>query len=274
MELSYILLPVLSLGSMGIIFGLGLGYAGIKFKVEQDERVSQIRDVLPGANCGGCGLPGCDAFAEAVVAGTARVSGCPVGGASVAEKVGAVMGIKPGASVRKTAFMKCNGGCSNSSYRYDYNGLQDCTAVMQLAGGGAKNCSYGCLGSGSCVKACRFGAISIVDGIASIDSEKCVACGLCVSACPKALIDVVPYQSEVRIACHSNDNGKVVRSSCTVGCIGCKLCEKACPANAIKVDNLLAKIDYDACTNCQACALKCPTGAILVKGKSLKKNEK
>jgi len=266
-----IIYPIISLGGMGILFGLGLGFAGVKFKVPQDERVPLVRDALPGANCGGCGFAGCDALATAIVEGNASITACPVGGASTVEKIGEIMGLTAETGERQAAFVKCNGGLCNSSYQYDYKGLEDCRLMAQLAGGGSKSCTYGCLGGGTCAKACPFDAIKMIDGIAKVDQEKCTACGMCVATCPKSLIELVPCSSDVRVACNSRDNGKVVRSNCQVGCIGCKLCEKACPIEAVKVEGFLAKIDYEKCTGCNACALKCPTGVIKVKGESLKK---
>ncbi len=260
--LNNIILPMVSLGGMGLLFGLGLGYAGIKFKVEEDPRFAPIRDALPGANCGGCGFVGCDAFAKAVLAGEAKPNGCPVGGANSTIKISEVLGVVPEIKEREVAFVKCAGNENKSTFRYEYFGLDDCNAAQQLAGGGSKSCTFGCLGGGSCVRACQFGAISIEEGIALVDKEKCTACGKCAAACPRALIELVPYSSEVKVACNSTDNGKVVRSHCTVGCIGCKLCTKACGVAAIAVDNNLAKVAYDKCTQCGDCAKKCPMKTI------------
>ncbi len=256
------ILSLVSLGALGLLFGLGLGYAGIKFKVEEDERIPLIKDALPGANCGGCGFAGCDAFAAAVIAGTAKPSGCPVGGDAAIEKISNILGIKAEKTEKKVAFIKCKGGDSYAVSRYNYYGLQDCKAMTQLADGGHKACKYGCLGVGSCLLACKFGAISLVDGVAKVDPEKCTACGMCLSVCPKNLIDLVPANSKVRVVCNSKDNAKVVRSVCTAGCYGCKLCVKTCKFDAITVDNQIAKIDYDKCTSCKQCVEKCPARAI------------
>lgn len=266
MELSTILLPVLCLGSMGLVFGVGLGFAGVKFKVEEDERLPLLREALPGANCGGCGFPGCDGFATAVIEGKAQPNGCPVGGTASALRIGEILGVMVDAAERKVAFVKCGGNCDKSASQYTYDGMNDCTAAMHLAAGGSKSCTYGCLGSGSCVTACKFDAITIVDGIAAVDHEKCSACGMCTAACPKKLIELIPFKSDVQVACNSLDNGKIVRSHCSVGCIGCKLCVKACGDDAIHVDRMLASIDYQKCTGCNECAKKCPTSVIIAKG--------
>lgn len=256
-----VIFSIISIGGLGIIFGIILGIAAKKFAVEQDPNIPIVRESLPGANCGGCGFAGCDAFAEAVVTGKAKVNGCPVGGAAVADKIASILGVEASSGEKMVAFVKCKGTCDKSIDKYEYYGVQDCSMASNLAGG-AKGCSYGCLGLGSCVKACSFDALHIVDGVAIVDKEKCVACGQCVTACPKALIEIIPYKNEVHVACNSKDNGKIVKSNCQTGCIGCKICEKNCEFDAVHVENFVAKVDYSKCTGCGVCTEKCPTNAI------------
>ncbi len=269
------LLPMLAIGGIGLVFGLILSYAGEKLKVEEDERIPLVRDVLPGANCGGCGFAGCDAFAVAIVEGKCSPNGCPVGGQETAEAVCEVMGLVAEESEKTVAYVKCAGDCDKASDKYEYFGVQDCNIQTALPSGTQKSCNFGCMGGGSCVKACDFDAIHIVNGIAIVDEDKCVSCGACVGACPKALIEIVPQKMEVRVNCSSKDNGKTVREACTVGCIACKICEKNCPHDAIHVNDMLAKVDYEKCTLCEVCVGKCPTKAIRgVKEKANKeKNE-
>lgn len=257
-----ILMSVLSIGGIGIVFGLILGYAGEKLKVEQDPKIGLVRDVLPGANCGGCGFAGCDAFAQAVVEGKAPVNGCPVGGASCAGKVSDIMGIVAEEGKRQTAYVKCIGDCEQASEKYDYNGMDDCNAMNVLANTGKKSCTYGCLGGGNCVRKCNFDALSIVNGIAYVDSNKCVSCGMCVPACPKSLIEIKYYDSTVKVGCSSKDNGKITKGNCSAGCIGCKICTRQCEFDAIHVVDNIAKVDYDKCTLCKKCVEKCPTKVI------------
>ena len=165
---------------------------------------------------------------------------------------------------KMVAFVKCKGTCDKANVQYNYYGMDDCVKIAAaVPGAGDKACSYGCLGSGSCVKACQFDAIHIVDGVAVVDKEKCVACGACAAVCPRHLIDLVPYKAEHLVQCNSHDKGADVKKKCDAGCIGCTLCTKQCEADAIHMDNNVAVIDYEKCTNCGKCAEKCPAKVIL-----------
>lgn len=257
-----ILYPVLSIGGIGLVLGAGLGVAGEVFAVEEDPKYGEIMNALPGANCGGCGFPGCGGFATAVIEGKAPVNGCPVGGAACAAAIAGVMGVDAGSADPIVASVRCNGTCSNAKEKYEYYGISDCNMANQLVAGGSKGCSYGCLGLGSCVKACAFDAIHVIDGVAVVDKDKCVACGKCVPSCPKKLVEIVPAKFKVKMLCSSEDAGKVVMANCSVGCIGCKICEKNCPFDAIHVENNIATIDYAKCKNCGICANKCPKKVI------------
>lgn len=260
MDMQNIISAVVVLFVMGVVFAILLGVAAKVFAVEVDERIPLVRECLPGANCGGCGFPGCDGLAAAIVEGTAPVNGCPVGGAACAAKIAEVLGVEADAGDRKIAHVYCNGGCAAAD-KANYEGLQDCTAAMRVAGG-PKACAFGCMGLGSCVKACAFNAIHIVDGVAKVDSEKCVACGKCVAACPKKLIDLVSETSKVHVNCKNTDKGPEAMKVCENACIGCKMCEKTCKFDAIHVENGVAKIDYAKCKNCKMCAKACPKNCI------------
>ena len=254
---------VVLLAVLGILIGILLGVAGKVFAVETDERVEKVRECLPGNNCGGCGYPGCDGLAEAIVAGDAPVNGCPVGGAPVAGKIAEILGVEAGSSERQVAFVKCAGTCEKANQDYEYTGVQDCAAMAFVPNGGPKSCNYGCLGFGNCVKACPFDAIHVVDGVAVVDKDACKACGKCVAACPKHLIELLPVSAKHIVQCSSKDKGKDVMKACSVGCIACHLCEKNCPSDAVHVVDNVAYIDQEKCTKCGLCAEKCPKKIIL-----------
>lgn len=262
--MSGIIIAAAVVGGTGIFIGLLLGIAGEKLKVEVDQRELDVRAELPGNNCGGCGYPGCDGLAKAIASGDAPANQCPVGGAPVAVKIAAIMGEDAGVSVHKTAFVKCAGTCEVTKDTYQYTGVEDCTVMPFVPNGGAKTCTYGCMGYGSCVKICPFDAIHIMNGIAVVDQEACKACGKCVAICPRHLIELIPYEAPVAVTCASKDKGKDVMAGCSVGCIGCGICEKQCEFDAIKVENNIAHIDYDKCTGCGKCVEKCPKKIIRI----------
>ena len=263
MNKSAILLAMVVVGGTGLLIAILLGIASEKFKVPVDEKEVAIRAELPGNNCGGCGYAGCDGLAKAIANGEAPVNGCPVGGAAAAEKISAIMGVEAGEFVKKVAFVKCAGTCEKASDKYQYSGVQSCIEAMNVPGAGPKGCEFGCMGFGSCVKVCPFDAIHVVNGIAVVDQEACKACGKCVAKCPRHLIELVPYDKQIRVACGSHAKGKAVTTACELGCIGCKKCEKNCPSEAITVTDFCAHIDYDKCTGCGKCKEVCPRHIIL-----------
>lgn len=250
-------------GGVGLFIGLFLGVAAIKFKVEVDEKEEAVLNALPGNNCGGCGFPGCSGLAAAIAKGEAPVNACPVGGEPVGKVIAGIMGVEAGESVRKVAFVKCQGDCEKTKSDYDYHGIEDCRMLSFVPNGGPKSCNYGCLGYGSCVSVCPFDAIHVVNGVAVVDKEACKACGKCVEVCPKHLIELIPYDSKYAVACSNTEKGPVTMKACEVGCIGCTLCAKNCPKEAVSIESFNAHIDQDKCVGCGICASKCPKKAIV-----------
>lgn len=258
-----VLPAILSLAAMGFIFGGLLAFAGQKFAVAEDPKLEEVNAILPGANCGGCGYPGCRSFAEAVAAGRAPVDGCPVGRAQLTQALAAIMGVKVTSSDPLVARVYCQGREGVALDKAGYRGFADCAAAASLSGRGAKACPAGCLGLGTCQRACKFDAITMRDGVAVVDIEACTACGQCVKSCPKDLIIMAPKAKPVHVLCLNTERGAVARKHCQVACIACRACVRVCPPGAITVDNNLATIDYRLCDGCGACVEKCPTHCLV-----------
>ena len=247
------------IGGLGLIFGGLLAVAAQKFAVEEDVRVETICDLLPGANCGACGFPGCISFAEKVVSGQVSVDCCIPGGKEVCDNVCEVLGVASVASEgKKVAEVFCIGSEDVAPNKFEYHGVQDCKAAMMF-GGGFKACTYGCLGLGTCVHVCPFDAIHMAaNGLPVVNDDKCTGCGICVKACPRSIIHIVDKDRVgMVVLCNSKDRGKITREVCEVGCIGCKACLKACPNDAIVVENNLSYIDTDKCNECGECVEVC-----------------
>lgn len=263
MNTNAILYAIVALGGLGVIFGILISITDKVFAVVVDERVALVRENVAGANCGACGYPGCDPFAEAVVKGLAPVNGCTPGGVKSAEALAEIMGVAGGNEKPMVARIRCQGGCDISADRYEYQGLKSCRHAASLAGG-PKVCSSACYGLGDCQKVCQFDAISFENGLCIIDPEKCTACGMCVSQCPNSLIKVLPQAATVTVRCRNTQAPKIANQACTFACISCKRCEKACEFDAIHVNNFLAEIDPEKCTLCEACVAVCPKKCITV----------
>ncbi|MDP4110042.1 MAG: RnfABCDGE type electron transport complex subunit B [Bacillota bacterium] len=231
MDIKSIIYPVAALSSMGLLFGILLAFASKIFAVDSDERLPRVLEALPGANCGGCGYAGCSNYASEVVSGNAKVNKCPVGGMKTARKIAEIMGVAADEQIRYVAHVYCRGG-NNTKIKYKYKGIEDCISASKLSGGPSE-CDYGCLGYGTCVGECQFGALSVKDGVAVVDREKCTACKKCTAICPRHIIALVPYLSGVQVGCMSQDKGAATKSICGIGCVGCRICEKKCPAGAI-----------------------------------------
>ena len=266
-----ILLAVIVLGVLGLVSALVLFYASHRFAVHEDPRIGQVAAVLPQANCGGCGYPGCSGFAAACVkaADQGSLDGklCPVGGQAVMEQVADIVGLSVVASAPKVAVVRCNGSCENRPRIAEFDGMPTCR-VQQMLGMGETACPYGCLGCGDCVAACQFGAISInpSTGLPEVEEEKCTACGACAKACPRGVIEIRlkgPKGRRVVVLCNNKDKGAVANKACKSACIGCGKCVKTCEKfQAITLENNLAYIDAEKCKMCRKCEEACPKGAI------------
>ena len=263
-----ILVAVISLGAIGLISAIVLFVASKKFAVYEDPRIGEVAEVLPQANCGGCGYPGCAGFAEACVkAGSLEGKLCPVGGQPVMARVAAILGLEAASAEPKVAVVRCNGSCEHRPRTTRYDGVSSC-AVANATYGGETDCTFGCLGCGDCVDACQFDAIHMnpETGLPEVDENACTACGACVKACPRRIIELRPKgknNRRVYVSCVNKDKGAQTRKACSVGCIGCGKCVKVCPVEAITLENNLAYIDPAKCKLCRKCEAECPQGAIL-----------
>lgn len=262
-----ILVAVISLGAIGLISAIVLFVASKKFAVYEDPRIGEVAEVLPQANCGGCGYPGCAGFAEACVkAGSLEGKLCPVGGQPVMARVAAILGLEAASAEPKVAVVRCNGSCEHRPRTTRYDGVSSC-AVANATYGGETDCTFGCLGCGDCVDACQFDAIHMnpETGLPEVDENACTACGACVKACPRRIIELRPKgknNRRVYVSCVNKDKGAQTRKACSVGCIGCGKCVKVCPFEAITLENNLAYIDPAKCKLCRKCEAECPQGAI------------
>ncbi len=266
--ITLILISTLAIGILGIICGALLGYAGQKLKVEVDERVKEIEEILPGANCGACGYPGCSGYAKAIVDGKAPINLCSPGGVEVQEKIGKIMGIEVSeASQPPVAHVKCSGDNKTVKKIADYKGIMTCNAI-HLTTGGDKACVYGCLGYGDCEAACPFDAIHIEeDGLPHVIEEKCTGCGLCAEACPRDIIEMVPRDAKIFVNCVSYDFGPDVSKVCKKGCIGCSLCVRLTNDGSMEMIDNLAVVHFDKeFTKDKTVADKCPTKVIEFRG--------
>ena len=282
--MNVILIAVIVLGSVGLIAALVLFFTAKKFAVKEDPRIGQVNEVLPGANCGGCGFPGCGGMASACVkaadeAGELGSLFCPVGGQPCMDKVAAILGLQAAAAAApKVAVVRCNGTCENRPRLVSYDGVQTCR-IANTTCMGETACAYGCLGCGDCVAACQFGAISMnpETGLPEVDRAKCTACGACAKACPRNIIEIRQVDDQKQgmvVTCMNKDKGAAANKACAASCIGCSKCKQVCGADAITVENNLSYIDAEKCISCRACEEACPKACIIMLGEPRKKIEK
>lgn len=271
MMMNQMILAISVFGLIALAAALLLYWVSKRFAVDEDARLGEVATMLPGANCGGCGFPGCAGMAAALVKGAdaGSIDGlqCPVGGADTMTSIATFLGVSASATKPQVAVVRCNGTCALRPKVMTYDGLRTCKS-MSLSGRGETACGYGCLGCGDCVDRCTFEAITMDEqtGLPVVDETRCTACGACVEACPRNIIelrDKGPKNRRIYVRCVSQDKGAVARKACEAACIGCGKCEKECKFEAIKVENNVAYIDFNKCRLCRKCELVCPTSAII-----------
>ncbi len=268
------------MGVLGIALSAILALANSRFYVYEDPRIDKVEDLLPGANCGACGQAGCRAFAEACVGDVAAPGGCTVSDAEGIKSIAKLLGVAAGAQIKRVARLACAGGSHVAKQRAQYEGLEGCRAANLVSGGG-KGCVWGCLGLGDCARVCDFDAITMDEhGLPVVDENLCTACGDCVDICPKGLFSIHQQDHRLWIACKNIAEGDEAEAECEVACTACGRCVMDAPANAIRLENNLAVIDYTKNKRLDKTPMeRCPTGAIIwyeknkgpVKGKAAKK---
>ncbi len=256
-----ILRALIPLGIIALFFGLLIGFSTKYLHTEKDTILEKVLTILPGTDCGGCGYATCEEYARALMAKEVRPHKCTLADNQTILKLARLSGQKALKPVKMRAQVMCSGTSELAPKKYNYDGIMDCVSVSRI-GVGDKACPYGCLGYGTCVKSCPFGAIKVENGVAVVEYEKCMGCGLCEKACPKNIIKLVPYRSEYWVGCSSHNDGATVKSYCGIGCIACGICEKNCPTDAVKLVDNIAKIDYKKCIQCGTCFEKCPRSTI------------
>lgn len=264
MLLYQVLIPICIFAGLGLMAGLLLSIFSKLFAIKTDEKTEQIREILPGLNCGVCGYSGCDSYAAALATNSAKTNKCIPGGDETSAKISNILGTDYQDVIETIAFVKCDGLVPHATAdSYIYQGEKSCRAC-NLYYQGKGHCDFGCIGYGDCIAECGYGAITIVDEVATINPYLCKGCAKCVARCPKKLIAVRDATKKVFVKCSSCNTGKLTNAKCKKGCIGCGKCVKACPNNAIVLENNIANINYDKCTNCLQCFENCPKKCIEV----------
>lgn len=262
----------LTILGIGLVFAIILLIASIKLKVEVDPKIEQVNAVLPNIDCGACGYAGCASYAKAVVENPELIGKCAPGGADCSTAIAEVLNLQvSGGGAMMRPIVHCRSHTPDKTFYGQYSGIKSCTSANALAN--VQACKWGCLGFGDCVRACKFDALKVVDGLATVDYEKCTGCTACAKACPRNLIEMVPFKHEkmMTVACRSKENGKTTKSMCKVGCIGCKMCVKQA-GEYFTVEDNLAKLDYEKyqpCEQAEAAMGKCPTDVIIYRGKNV-----
>lgn len=264
MELE-IILAIATMGGLGFIFAGGLAFADRKLRVEENPLIARINEVLPSANCGGCGKVGCYDFAVNVVEGKVMPNGCPVGGEETAKKIAEILGVEVSVAVRQIPIILCRGGKAEAVKKMaNYNGPLSCKA-MHIVSGGDKLCYYGCLGGGDCSIACPFGAMIMNDnGLPEVIEELCTGCGVCAKACPRNVLEMHPIDREVHVFCKNQDDPKRSKEVCSVSCLGCGICARKSDGGVV-MEGYLGKVIHEMFDESKIPFDKCSTGAIAKK---------
>ncbi|MCF7853441.1 MAG: RnfABCDGE type electron transport complex subunit B [Candidatus Pacebacteria bacterium] len=259
---------VIFLVILGGALGFVIALAAKAFAVKTDPRVEEVEELLPQANCGACGYAGCAEFARALVEGEATPENCPVSSPDEVQQIASVLGVSLGERLEKVAVVRCGGDNRLANWNANYNGILDCRSA-NLVAGGTKACQYGCLGLGTCARACPFDAIEITPhGLAVVHPDVCTGCGKCVAACPRNLIELVPKDAPLHNLCNNPEKGAQSRKVCDVSCIACQKCVKSAEEGQMYMDGFIARVNYEnppSADLAEVCPTKCLQPSLLVK---------
>ncbi len=263
-----ILNTILLLCAIGIFVGFALYYVAKKFYIEENPLYDEVESMLPGANCGGCGYPGCRKLAEKMV-DSPSLEGlyCTASSSETMEAIGNFLGKSVQKKDMQVAVLRCAGSCDKRTKHVAYEGISSCAFAANFYTGDT-GCSFGCIGFGDCVEACQFGAMKMnpETHLPEIETSMCTACGKCVVSCPKQLLEIRKTNKndmKIYVGCLNKDKGFIAKEACTVACIGCGKCQKVCANDAIVIVDSLAYIDANKCKLCRKCVDECPTGSII-----------
>lgn len=258
-----IIVAIVAIGLLGAFLGAILSFASDKLKVEEDLRIKNLEEILPGYNCGACGFSGCSGYANAIINDGEVINKCTPGGPDLLGTISELLGVEAGSVEKMVAQVHCRGGQGTAVDHYKYDGISDCNAKFQLYSGD-KLCKYGCLGDGSCMDVCPVDAIGRDEkGLIWVDKELCIGCEKCVDICPTKVIKMIPYDSDYIVACSSEEKGKVVKSKCSVGCIACNICVRKFPDKGFVIDKNLSSVDHSIKTERSDVATACPAKCII-----------
>lgn len=266
--MSVIFITILIMSVIGVVAAIVLSVVAKRFHVEENPRIAQVEELLPGANCGGCGRNGCHDFALACASADSLDNlSCPVGGQATMTSIAELLGFDAKELSPKIVVVRCNGTCESRPHTSNYEGVGSC-AIEGALYEGKTDCLYGCLGGGDCAAVCPCDAMRLDEetGLPVVDYEKCVGCGKCVKACPRGILELTErHETMIYVACGNRDKGALAMKVCSVACIGCGKCAKVCQKGAVKVTDYLARINRDICVACGECVEACPRNSILIK---------
>lgn len=259
--MSELLMAACIMAGLAGLFGTILALAYRFLRVEEDPRLGEVEEMLPGSNCGACGMPGCRAFAEQVVAGSISPGKCSVSSRAGVERIAAFLGVDAAREEKRVARLHCAAGEGLVKELADYRGVQSCRAAM-VVNSGSRACAWGCLGLADCERACTFDAIHMnQEGMPVVNVDACTACNDCVEVCPLNLFTIEPLSQKLIVQCSSPLTGERARNICKVACDGCERCVMDAIPGTLEMEDGLPRIRRPDQTSVD-CIFRCPTGAI------------